>query len=993
MFVKRASRLILGLSLLFGAGACRPEEPTVAPDTTVEHKEPRAKDAGDWLAASALPETVDKPLAGDDMGVTVHRLQNGMTVYISTDRQKPRVSAWIGVRTGSFNDPANSTGLAHYLEHMLFKGTDKYGTLDYDKEKVHLDEIAAAYAELRAPGGEAKKDEIFKRIDAATQAASKFSVPNELGRMYAAMGVEGLNAFTSDEVTAYIADIPANRIEAWATVESGRFYAPVFRMFYPELEAVYEEKNLSLDSPENRVYETLRLALFAEHPYGTQPTIGKVEHLKLPAYNDMVQYYRDWYVPNNMAVFLAGDIDAKTALPTLERTLGALEPGPVPERVLSSKPPLSGKHTKEVIAEGEETVTLAFRTVKSSHEDEPVLAVLDRLLDDAHSGLLNLELELTQKVPDASSWNDHLYEAGYMVVEATLKEGQTHAQVEALLFSVIDKLQKGDFTQSQVDAVVLQKQLSDKRRFESNGGRASKMLNSYINRRSWKEVLERDEKMRKVTKKQLVDAARDYLGRDYVAVYRKRGTPERPKIEKPKITPVKIFSARKSKYAKWIAERPARELQPEWLVKGEHYEDAKLPGGPLIASKNPRNDLFSLEYRFDRGHRKDKLLCVALDLLEASGAGKLSADALQKKLYALGTQVNFSCGADSSRIRITGVDKNLKASVKLVDEWFHKPKFKKSTVEKLRDKIVSQRHDQMADPRFLGRALTDYANYGTDSGLLKQPSNAQVKRASGLQLKGLLAKYLDHTHRTLYFGQRSAAAAAKVVALGAKHKDPGTPHLRRYRAGKGVTIYVLDQKISKSTVSLSIPEGQQPRERKPGARYLAHYFGGSMSSLIFQEIREARGLAYYAYGTVSTGWLPEDDWAFVGGMGTQADKTAEALKVYLELLKRPLDKARAADAGIELAEDYRSSRIDPRWVAGQVDTWNRQGEKDDPRLWEWQELAKISHEQLQAVASGYGDLPIAIGIVGDTSKMDMDALKKLGHVVVVDPKKITSFGK
>ena len=186
-------------------------------------------EARDVLASSDLPPTVDKPLPGDEMDVTIHRLSNGMTVYISTDRQKPRFTAWIGVRAGSRHDPADSTGLAHYLEHMLFKGTDDYGTLDAKGEAPHVEAVRKLYAELRKTEDPKAREKIMAKIDAETQAQAKTAVPNELSRMYSELGVQGTNAFTSDEQTVYIGDFPSNRLEAWATVEAERFADPIFR--------------------------------------------------------------------------------------------------------------------------------------------------------------------------------------------------------------------------------------------------------------------------------------------------------------------------------------------------------------------------------------------------------------------------------------------------------------------------------------------------------------------------------------------------------------------------------------------------------------------------------------------------------------------------------------------------------------------------------------------------------------------------------------------
>ncbi|MBW2464605.1 MAG: insulinase family protein, partial [Deltaproteobacteria bacterium] len=445
-------------------------------------------DSASILAASDLPATLAAPLPGDPAGVTIHRLSNGMSVYISTVRDEPRFDAWIAVRTGGRNDPANSTGLAHYLEHMLFKGSDEYGTLDMEAEQPHVDRIAALYDELRK-ADEGRRAEIFKEIDAETVAISKTAVPNELSKTYSAIGVQGLNAFTNNDATVYIGSVPANRIASWARVESERFRDPVFRLFFPELEAVYEEKNRGLDSPGRRVYNLVSQTLYPDHPYGSQTVLGSVEHLKTPAYGDMVAYFERWYVPNNMAIILAGDVDAKTALPILEKYFSGAESKPVPEKPPGTITPIKGRKFASLKAKGEETVQIAWPTVPVGHPDEDALVVMDWLVDNSSSGLLNVKLLLSQKLPSGGSNPQIQPEAGHWNMRGTAKTDQSLKEVEDLLLSVRDAIVAGEFTQEQIDAIVLNEEISLKQRMESTGGRVSLMQDAFIERQPWAHVV------------------------------------------------------------------------------------------------------------------------------------------------------------------------------------------------------------------------------------------------------------------------------------------------------------------------------------------------------------------------------------------------------------------------------------------------------------------------------------------------------------------------
>ncbi|MCB9748975.1 MAG: insulinase family protein [Myxococcales bacterium] len=985
----RSFPLLAALALLPACPAKAPSEPTTrAPEPTTAPSGPEA-----IIAASNLPPTIGAPLQADKMGVTIHRLKNGLTVYISTDRQKPRFNAWIAVRAGSRNDPGDSTGLAHYLEHMLFKGTGNLGTLDYAAERPHLERIQQLYAELRTTDDPQQRAAIETQLDQETQATAQFAVPNELTRIYSNLGVEGLNAFTSDEQTVYIADVPSNRLAAWATVESERFADPSFRLFFTEIEAVYEEKNLSLDSSYNRVSEALLRALFPQHPYGTQPTIGTVEHLKTPAYQDMVDYFHRWYVPNNMAVVLAGDVDAATALPVLERTLGRLAPKPVPSPEAATLTPISGRVEREVVVEDRKGVTLAWHTVPVTHADEPALVVMDWLMDNATSGLLNTELELTQKVPNAGSNNEFFNEAGFWSVRATARDEQDLGEVEAMLLGVVGKLKAGEFTQADIDAIKVNQDIGEKRQLESNQGRVWKMAASFIERRPWDDVVARDQALRAVTRDDVLRVANAYLGDNFIALRRTKGKQELPKIEKPSITPIQVDPSRQSAFASQILEMPAPQLEPDWLEEGNEYRHVGLPAGPMIYATNTRNDLFSLEYVFDLGSRRARLLCHALDLLDQSGYGELTAEALKKRLFALGTSIDFSCSADQSTISVEGVDANMEESLNLLRAWLRIPALAPETLAKLTENEIAERRNALDNSNYLGWAASNYARFGKDSEQLAVPSNKQLKAATVGKLKPLITTLPDYEHRTLYFGPRAPEDIEGMVGLGPSHKKVKPEPDRAFRAQKGVAIYLVHRETAKSSVSVTFPLSALDRALRPAFNAYGEYVGGDMGSLIFQEIREARGLAYSAYGYASTGSKPADQWALMGGMGTQVDKTPEALATYIELVQQwPLKPERFDAAKTALEQQYRSSRVDPRWVVYWVQSWDRLGEERDPRPWMRDATAALTVEQVQTFADRFKQTPVIISVVGDREKVDLEALKKIGPVTEVKPEQLVSFG-
>lgn len=412
----------------------------------------------------------------------------------------------------------------------------------------------------------------------------------------------------------------------------------------------------------------------------------------------------------------------------------------------------------------------------------------------------------------------------------------------------------------------------------------------------------------------------------------------------------------------------------------------------MIAVVNHRNDLFHIEYEFNRGYRRDRMLCFALDLLEQSGTGDHSAEAVKKQLFALGSSISIRCGVSSSTIDIEGIDANLEPTLALLDTWFRQAKLEPETMRRLGQNLLGTRKDAMADPDQLGYALEQYATRDRDSAYRLEPTNGQITTAKIDVLGRLITGFLDHAHKTRYFGPRSGPEAAKVIGIGRRHAKLERRSAIHYRKTTTPTIYFVHREVAKSSVSLALPLGAGERAHKPVAELFDTYLGGGMNALLFQELREARGLVYFAYGHTSTGRYLDDHWALEGGLGTQVDKTADALTTFLELVRtRPLDANRIGVARASLDQDYRSSRIDPRWSMHWIDSWDDAGESSDPRPWMWQQIQALDDEQLREFAGRFADAPILIAIIGDRSR-DLAALERIGTVIEVEPAALFSYG-
>ena len=324
----------------------------------------------------------------DPMQTRIYTLKNGLKVYLSVNKEEPRIQTYVAVRTGSKNDPSETTGLAHYLEHLMFKGTKQFGTTDSEAEAPLLDEIERRYEEYRTLTDEAQRKQKYHEIDSVSQLAAKYFIPNEYDKLMAAIGAQGTNAFTSNDVTCYTEDIPANEVENWARIQADRFQNMVIRGFHTELEAVYEEYNIGLSSDMNKQFEALMAKLFPNHPYGTQTTIGTQQHLKNPSITNIKEYFAKWYVPNNVAICMAGDFDPDEVMQTLEKYFGQWQPGDdVSQPTFPELQALTQPVDTTVVGLEAENIWLGWRSERAQSLQNDTLQLISSILYNGKAGL------------------------------------------------------------------------------------------------------------------------------------------------------------------------------------------------------------------------------------------------------------------------------------------------------------------------------------------------------------------------------------------------------------------------------------------------------------------------------------------------------------------------------------------------------------------------------------------------------------------------------
>ncbi|MBI1321518.1 MAG: insulinase family protein [Candidatus Hydrogenedens sp.] len=947
------------------------------------------------VPAFAGYERVNTPDEADLMHVSIFKLDNGLTVYLTRNPEQPRFYTEIAVRAGSKMDPAESTGLAHYLEHILFKGTENMGTLDYEKEKPYLDQIEDLYQQHFTETDEAKRKEIYAKINEATLAAAEYEIPNEMDRLYKAMGGQAVNAHTWHEETVYKVDLPSNRMEQWALLETERFQRPVFRLFQPELEIVYEEMNRALDNKQRIIGEAVDELLYKKHPYGQQQTLGKVEHLKNPSLKNIGEFFRTYYVPNNMAVFISGDIDIDETINIIDEHFSEWKPKDVPETPTWEEAPLDGREYVETQYEGEEYVLLAFRTAPIKHEDADALMLIDMIMDNSTAGLINLNLNQSQKVRQAGSYPQFNNDYGAQYFYGVPKEDQSLEDVEKLLLEQIELLKQGGFEDWVLPAIINDFKKREKGGLEDNTARVSMMRDSWIHHISWDEAVRQIDRMEKVTKDDIVRVANKYFGENYVCGYRKDAQHEVPDIQKPELAAIEIDATRQSDFAKKILAMPVKPIEPVYVEPGRDYKKASDPKGrELYYAPNPLNDIFTFTIGVDFGKNEDNKIGVAIPLLDKSGTPDLSPEDLKKEWYKLATDFNISAGDDETYISISGLDENFEQSVKLLLSLVRAPQADAETLEQLKRIILQSREDAKKQSESIAAALVEYHRYGAESAFLRMLPTEQLEALTVDELTAIITGLLDYKHVATYAGslpmERVQAILDEQMPIEKELKDPPPYRFRRAREVDADQIYFFDKDSAQATVRLEFGSVNVDEAMMPDIMLFNSYFSGGMAGLVFQELREARALAYSAGARYITGYRDGDQNLMVGAIATQADKTVDATKAFIELMDEiPESDERFAVARESIIQQYRTGKIPFREVAGAVRSWERLGLEPDPRKARFEAIENADMDSMLAFEREHiAKQPKLISIVGDKSKIGTEALAQLAPVEEIPLEKI-----
>ena len=928
-----------------------------------------------------------KYVTNDPTQARFYTLKNGLTVILSPTKKDPRIQAYVAIKAGSKTDPATNTGLAHYLEHMLFKGTDKYGSLDWAKEKPELDKIDALYEQYNKSKDEAQRKAIYKKIDSVSGVASKYAIANEYDKMMAAMGAQGTNAFTSFEQTVYTDDVPSSSLDKYLAVQAERFRNPILRIFHTELEAVYEEKNRSLDSDGSLVFETLLANLFQKHNYGQQTTIGTVEHLKNPSLVEIRKYFNNYYVPNNMGIILSGDFNPDEVIAKIDKDFSYMKEKPVTKYTFSPEAPITAPVVKEVVGPDAESVTIGFRLPGNKDKDALLADLVGQILTNGRAGLLDLNLVKKQKLLRASAFTYSLIDYGILYLSAAPTSGQSLEDVKALVLNEIENLKKGNFDDQLITSIINNIKKNKIYETEKYGDRASVLMDAFTSELDWRDQVAYVNDLSKIKKEDIVAFANKYFGDNYVAVLKRKGeSPATVKIEKPSITPVETNPDKQSSFVKTINEMPATAAKPVFLDYKKDIQKSKLGKAEVLYVPNKDNDIFRLSYRYKIGSLNDKKQGLASQYIQFLGTDKMTAEEISKAFYKIACSFNVSTGEEYTTVNIEGLQENFENAVKLYEEVVNNVKADDKALAALKARLNKARKDAKANKGAILQGLTSYALYGSENKFNNVLTNEELNAVTAQELVDRIKNLNNYEQTVIYYGPTPVYNV--VSQLKTLHQVPANfavaapaKTFKQEVPAKNQVLFADYDMVQAETRWIRNTETYNP-EKTTMVNVFNNYFGGGMGSLVFQTIRESKALAYSTYGYYVQPQKKDQDYYLLGYVGSQADKFNDATVAMNELLTKMPELPKNLElAKNQVKKDIQTERITQDGIIYNYLNAKNLGLTDDIRKKMYETVDKITMADVKKFHQNYfSGKPYTYAIVASEKRVSMDDMKKLGEV-------------
>ena len=918
-----------------------------------------------------------------------YKLANGLTVMLWEDHDQPDVTGYVVVRAGAIDEPAEYTGLAHYLEHMLFKGTQRIGAVDWEAEKPIYDSIIALYDQYAEATDPKVREQLATQINQCSMREAKVSTTEDFFNLLDGIGAEGVNAYTSYDLTAYHNSFPPAEMYRWLTIFSDRLINPVFRTFQAELENVFEEYNMYANEPSSQVQKKFFEKIYEGHPY-ERDVIGKPEHLKNPRLSKLIDFYNTWYVPNNMALILVGDFDAEATKPMIEQTFSRLQPKNLPERPVYNMVSYKGNPKYSYKLGYNPMLIWAYDGVKADDPEGNALQfVVSLLTNGMGTGLLD-KLGIDGDVQGAGAFLDARRDCGRIIIEAVpyydvnQRMFEDNKSTEKIIMKEIDKLKTGQIEDWRIASVKTMYDESYKVMFEHSSSKMQNLVHCFTYGIPLTAIFEENEKIQALTKEQIMATAKKYFDADHMTLSFDEGTMKTAPLPKPKIEPLDPIKGAETEYAKQFKQLPKGEVKLTY----NNFADVQVrdlgDNVTLRYTPNDKNDIFSLTLRYGIGEEKMPMLPYVTALMNTAGtmAGNMEAQEFNRQMAEYGATVNYDCDDSYFYISVMGTDQNLEKIMQLVSKQLIMPKLEQKQLDNIIGSVFFSRWNRQKRNGMQRSALMQYALYGDKSSFIDEVKFSDIYALSLPKIQTLVSQAREYALDARYCGTRSIEDVAAALPLTEGMKPSKSPIVKdRKSYEKNTILFLPNNNVQQADLYFYINGRPYSIESDVVSDAFNQYLSGGFSGIIMNEIRTKRSMAYTAYGYDATPILQGKDCYFMGYVGTQCDKVADAVKVYMDILNdMPIDTTSIDNIKIALRQSAQTAKPSMRGKAGTFQYWQQLGYNDDPAR---VNADKINNLTFADIEKFYKDniqgKPVTIILMGDPKKINLKELEaKLG---------------
>lgn len=476
-----------------------------------------------FLTVAVLPALVQsQDLESFEENVTEFTLDNGLTFIVVERPIAPVVSFATHVNVGGVDNPKGNSGMAHVFEHMAFKGTEYIGTSNWEEESKILEQLDGTYQQWLDEKYAVNPDsvrmaQLWSEFESLQEEAGQYVINNEYSQIVDRNGGTGMNAGTSADETIYYYSLPENKLELWFSLESDRFMNPVFREFYKEKEVVREERRSSYESdPVGALYESFITTAYSAHPYGV-PNIGWHSDITATTMEDAREFYETYYIPNNITIAIAGDVNPDEIRELAETYFGRLERGPEPAPIYTVEPEQTAEKRFTIERQSQPFLLLGYHTVNEQHPDFAALDLLGTILIGGRTSKLYKRMVEEEQTALGVQLINGVPGSKYPTMFALLAVPNQDVPIDTLettIYEEIEKIKNGEITQEELDRVKTNARAGLIRGLDSNSGLASQLATAESRRGDWRKIFTDIENLERVTVEDLQRVANKYLTKE-----------------------------------------------------------------------------------------------------------------------------------------------------------------------------------------------------------------------------------------------------------------------------------------------------------------------------------------------------------------------------------------------------------------------------------------------------------------------------------------------